>query len=89
MTFRNHIANLAEPKQNLKCNEEHDRKVKIDVGLIINICENSSVTIQPVTPTEISKLVATLKRKKAEDIDNLTAEHLQYGGSTISCINYQ
>ena len=36
------------------------------------------------TPTEISKLVATLKKKKAEDIDNLTAEHLQYGGSTIS-----
>jgi hypothetical protein len=28
--------------------------------------------------------VATLKKKKAEDIDNLTAEHLQYGGSTIS-----
>jgi hypothetical protein len=58
--------------------------VKIDAELIINICENSSVTIQPVTPTEISKLVATLKKKKAEDIDNLTAEHLQYGVSTIS-----
>jgi hypothetical protein len=28
--------------------------------------------------------VATLKKKKAEDIQNLTAEHLQYGGSTIS-----
>jgi hypothetical protein len=28
--------------------------------------------------------VATLKKKKGEDIDNLTAEHLQYGGSTIS-----
>ena len=52
---------------------------------IINICENSSVTIQSVTPTEISKLVATLKKTKAEDIDNLTADqHLQYGGSTIS-----
>jgi hypothetical protein len=48
------------------------------------ICENSSVAIQPVTPTEISVLVATLKKKKGEDIDNLTAEHLQYGGSTIS-----
>jgi low affinity Fe/Cu permease len=47
--------------------------VKIDAELIINICENSSVTIQPVTPTEISKLVATLKNKKAEDIDNLTS----------------
>jgi hypothetical protein len=33
----------------------------------INICENSSVAIQPVTPTEISKLVATLRKKKAED----------------------
>jgi hypothetical protein len=83
-TFRNHFANLAEPKQNLRFNEEHDRQVKIDAELIINICENSSVTIQPVTPTEISKLVATLKKKKAEDIQNLTAEHLQYGGSTIS-----
>jgi hypothetical protein len=58
--------------------------VKIDAELIINICENSSVTIQPVTPTEISKLVATLKKKKAEDVDNLSAGHLQYGGSTIS-----
>jgi hypothetical protein len=83
-TFRNHFANLVKPKQNLKFNEEHDRQVKIDAELIINICENSSVTIQPVTPTEISKLVATLKKKKAEDIDNLTAEHLQYGVSTIS-----
>ena len=64
MTFRNHFANLAEPKQNIKFKEEHDRQVKIDVELIINICENSPVTIQPVTPTEISKLVATLKRKK-------------------------
>jgi hypothetical protein len=83
-TFRNHFANLAEPKQNLKFNEEHDRQVKIDAEMIINICENSSVTIQPVAPTEISILVATLKKKKAEDIDNLTAEHLQYGVSTIS-----
>ena len=58
--------------------------VKIEAELIINICQKSSVTIQPVTPTEISKLVATLKKKKAEDIDNLTAEHLQYGESTIS-----
>ena len=74
-TFRNHFANLAEPKQNLKFNEEHDREVKIDAELIINICGNSSVTNQPVTPTEISKLVATLNKKKAEDIDNLTAEH--------------
>ena len=48
MTFRNHFANLTEPKQNLKFNEEHDRQVKIDVELIVNICENSSVTIQPV-----------------------------------------
>jgi hypothetical protein len=45
---------------------------KSHVELIINICENSSVTIQPVTPTEISKLVATIKRKKAEDIDNFS-----------------
>jgi hypothetical protein len=52
--------------------------------MIINICENSSVTIQLVAPTDISILVATLKKKKAEDIDNLTAEHLQYGVSTIS-----
>jgi low affinity Fe/Cu permease len=74
--FCNLFANLAEPKQNIKFNEEHDRQVKTDAELIINICENSSVTIQPVTPTEISKLVATIKKKKAEDIDNLTAEHL-------------
>jgi len=72
-TFRNHFSNLAEPKQNIKCNEEHDRQVKINAELIVNICENSSVTIQPVTPSEMSKLVATLKKKKAEDIDNLTA----------------
>jgi hypothetical protein len=64
-TFRNHFANLVKPKQNLKFNEEHDRQVKIDAELIINICENSSVIIQPVTPTEISKLVATLKKKKS------------------------
>ena len=64
-TFRNHFANLAEPKQNLKFNEDHDRQVKIDAELIINICENSSVTIQPITPTEISKLVATLKKEKS------------------------
>jgi hypothetical protein len=38
-TFRNHFANLAEPKQNLKFNEVHDRQVKIDAELIINICE--------------------------------------------------
>jgi low affinity Fe/Cu permease len=56
-TFRNHFSNLAEPKQNIKFKEEHDRQVKIDAELIVNICENSSVTIQPVTPTEISKLV--------------------------------
>jgi hypothetical protein len=36
-TFRNHFANLAEPKQNIKFNEEHDRQVKIDAELIINI----------------------------------------------------
>jgi low affinity Fe/Cu permease len=78
------LSNDSIISSNLKFNEEHDRQVKIDAELIINICENSSVTIQPVTPTEISKLVATLKKKKAEDIDNLTAEHLQYGGSTIS-----
>jgi hypothetical protein len=32
-TFRNHFANLAEPKQNLKFNEEHDRQVKIDADI--------------------------------------------------------
>jgi hypothetical protein len=45
--------------------------VKIDAELIINICENCSVAIQPVTPTEISILVATLKKKKGEDILSL------------------
>jgi hypothetical protein len=54
------------------------KKMKIDVELIVNICEISSVTIQPVTPTEISKLVTTLKKKKVEDIQNLTAAILLF-----------
>ena len=40
-TFRNHFSNPAEPKRNLNSM----KKMKIDVELIVNICEISSVTI--------------------------------------------
>ncbi|VDI44319.1 Hypothetical predicted protein [Mytilus galloprovincialis] len=50
---------------------------------IVNICENQEITIQPVTSTEITKRISIFK-KKAGDVEGLTAEHLIYGGTELT-----
>ena len=82
--FKNHFEQLAEPKNLPTFDEEHNNLVKADAELIINICENSYTTIQPVTLYEIDKIVKSLKKKKSCDTHNLKAEHLQYGGPVIA-----
>ena len=56
--------------------------MNLDAETIVNICENDEVTIQPVTSVEIAKIISSLKRRKSGAVDQLTTEHLLYGGDT-------
>ncbi|CAC5367015.1 unnamed protein product [Mytilus coruscus] len=82
--FKEHFEKLTKTNSNPSFNIDRDNLVKIDVETIVNICENQEITIQPVTSTEISKRISILKRKKAGDVDGLTAEHLIYGGTELA-----
>ncbi|VDI36138.1 Hypothetical predicted protein [Mytilus galloprovincialis] len=82
--FKEHFEKLAKTNSNPSFNIGHDNLVKLDVETIVNICENQEITIQPVTSTEITKRISILKRKKAGDVEGLTAEHLIYGGTELT-----
>ncbi|CAG2190405.1 unnamed protein product [Mytilus edulis] len=84
--FKEHFANLAKTKDNPFFDKEHDNLVKLDAETIVNLCENDDITVQPVTSSEISKLISQLKKRKSGDVDGLTSEHLIYGG--IALIDY-
>jgi len=80
LVFKDHFAKLAKQSNHPTFNEDHDKLVNLDAETIVNICENDEVTIQPVTSVEIAKIISSLKRRKSGDVDQLTAEHLLYGG---------
>ncbi|CAG2210120.1 unnamed protein product [Mytilus edulis] len=82
--FKDHFEKLAKTNSNPNFNIGHDNLVKLDMETIVNICENQEITIQPVTSTEITKRISILKRKKAGDVEGLTAEHLIYGGTELT-----
>ncbi|CAG2225453.1 unnamed protein product [Mytilus edulis] len=84
--FKEHFANLAKTKENPFFDKEHDNLVKLDAETIVKLCENDDITVQPVTSSEISKLISQLKKRKSGDVDGLTSEHLIYGG--IALIDY-
>ena len=80
LVFKDHFAKLAKQSNHPTFNEDHDKLVNLDAETIVNICENDEVTIQPVTSVEIAKIISSLKRRKSVDVDQLTTEHLLYGG---------
>ncbi|CAC5416031.1 unnamed protein product [Mytilus coruscus] len=82
--FKDHFSMLAQTNSNSFFNEKHDNLVKLDVESIVYIFENEEITIQPITSSEISKLISLLKRKKSIDVDGLSSEHLIYGGSALA-----
>ncbi|CAC5398449.1 unnamed protein product [Mytilus coruscus] len=84
--FKEYFANLAKTNANPFFDKEHDNLVKIDAKTIVKLCENEDITVQPVTSSEISKLISQLKKRKSGDVDGLTSEHLIYGG--IALIDY-
>ncbi|VDI79955.1 Hypothetical predicted protein [Mytilus galloprovincialis] len=50
---------------------------------IVKLCENEDITVQPVTSSEITKLISQLKKRKSGDVNGLTLEHLIYGGIAL------
>jgi hypothetical protein len=80
VVFKDQFAKLAKQSNHPTFNEDHDKLVNLDAETIVNICENDEVTIQPVTSVEIATSISSLKRRKSGDADQLTTEHLLYGG---------
>ncbi|XP_063442173.1 uncharacterized protein LOC134722482 [Mytilus trossulus] len=86
--FKEHFANLAKTKDNPFFDKEHDNLVKLDAETIVNLCENDDITVQPVTSSEISKLISQLKKRKSGDVDGLTSEHLIYGEKAFDVVDH-
>ena len=70
--FCNHFEKLANPNPNTAFDEEHHEKVKLNVELMVNICENENVIIQPVTTDESMKSIMALHKGKSGDCNSLT-----------------
>lgn len=81
--FANYYADLSVPKDKqydsafLKlCSARHER--------ITQICEESSLPFEPVTPPETKTVASQVNNKKAPDGCGLSAEHLKYAGKAVS-----
>ena len=57
------------------CNTRHE--------LITQICQESSITLDPITVSETKKAILQLNSKKAPDEFGLVSEHLKHAGSAV------
>lgn len=83
--FRQYFESLATPGHNV----EFDQQYKVDAILnrilideLFSMCPENS-EIQHITYEEMSDIICSLSTGKAVDLDNLSAEHLKYGGEMV------
>jgi hypothetical protein len=78
-----YFGKLSTPQANEKYDEEYQRRVRLDVLLIEDICSQMSAPHRPVTCAEVKRAISRLSSNKAADSDGLMSEHLKVAGDSI------
>lgn len=82
--FKNHFELLATPKANSNFNDNFKLSSQFNEALLdIRYREYEHERVIPLCMTEVKQLINSCKNGKAQDADQLTAEHFKYAGSGI------
>ena len=78
--WRKHFSQLSTPKNSELFDKEHYDTVTRRVREWSLMEDRSPFLVDELTPAEVEKAIKKLHLKKAPGHDNITAEHLRYGG---------
>ena len=82
--WKTHFANLGTPKESAGFNNQHFRDVTDFVRNYNNMNSmDDTFLVEPFGISEIRKGIKTLNKGKAAGFDNITAEHIIFGGDSI------
>ena len=85
-TWRTHFANLCIPKPNPNFDPEHFARINREVESFNNLDDVGQFLKDPLTVKEIECAIRKLHLRKACGFDCVCAEHIKYGGFTLSYI---
>ena len=81
--WKEHFATLSTPKNEPSYDDDHFKFVNQEIEKWINLSDSSTFTDTPINFTEVQKAVNKLKKNKACGYDNVSAEHVKYGGDML------
>ena len=75
---------LATPADNHTYDDNFKQQVDLDFNLICDICSKLQDGLPEISRETVSGIIKTLKNNKAYDGTGISAEHLKYGGRSVS-----
>ncbi|CAC5358564.1 unnamed protein product [Mytilus coruscus] len=85
--FAQYFEELSTPCENVNFDNDHFTNVKRDITSLSELFKHSKNHNIPVTTTEeVKKTVLSFKNGKSPDEENITAEHVKFGGQTLISI---
>ncbi|CAG2239510.1 unnamed protein product [Mytilus edulis] len=85
--FAQYFEELSTPCENVNFDNDHFTNVKRDITSLTELFKHSKNHNIPVTTTEeVKKTVLSFKNGKSPDEENITAEHVKFGGHTLISI---
>ncbi|VDI14680.1 Hypothetical predicted protein [Mytilus galloprovincialis] len=87
LAFAQYFEELSTPCENVNFDNDHFTNVKRDITSLTELFKHSKNHNIPVTTTEeVKKTVLSFKNGKSPDEENITAEHVKFGGQTLISI---
>ena len=81
--WADYFQQLATPVENKNFDENFKIMVPDDVTILSSLFEQTSQPLSPVTEDEIKKFVMSFKNGKSPDGQNVSIEHIKYGGDSL------
>lgn len=82
--WTDHFSSLAQPQKDPNFDDEFLAEAEKEVQYLTYLCEKIASEQIPITVLEVQEAIKKLKKKKAQDDDELAAEHIIYGGRVIT-----
>ena len=77
--WADHFERLATPDNNVNFDDDYKKEIDEGMSTIQNFLSSKLAKSSPISQEEVARAVGKLKRKKADDIEGLCAEHIIYG----------
>ena len=82
--WASYFEKLATPADNHTYDDNFKQQVDLDFNLICDICSKLQDGLPEISCETVSGIIKTLKNNKAYDGTGISAEHLKYGGRSVS-----